>query len=276
MVCILPDIENIHDEKRKELVQNKLNSSLEEEAKKFFQISYREFKNINDYIKPWAGKEIYFDSSLGFSFTEAKSRCPAMGGQLPSVHTQEGMNTLSALVNGETIYLGASPVDTRGKGSSPYSCSGSCCLVTLFSSSSTGFLNNWTCAKKYKFACIILGTVSLSVFENKIRMDKMMMKQKEMNSSLFHFIKSMENRTLISIESEKRILNRLNTLETEMTLILFFLCPLFVIIVLLTVLLSLHFRQIKFRSHNSSHLDVLYECNDNDGSLEISRSGKCT
>lgn len=231
MVCILPDVENITDEERKQLVEYIHESSNEDEVKAILQTGYRQFKNVDGYTKQWMNKKVYFNPKLDVTFYEARSMCTAMGGKMPSVHSREEMNELTDLIDGEPSYLGVNPEDNSGKGSSPFNktttytwqdgspfedlgwypeeprCRRSCCSVVLFHLSIGGVLSDYSCSTKLKFTCIITD-LNLPFFTSKAEIIKNI---RELKGQHFLIPTTIE-------EKEKSFKEKLESLEESMEL----------------------------------------------------------
>lgn len=237
MVCILPDVKNVEDEVRKELVQTILESSSEEDVKIILDFSlalFHSFRRDNRYIKyrEWSGQDIYYNQKQ-VTFFEAVAQCSDMGGQMPSVHSREEMNSLSKLVNNEPIYLGSYPVDNSGISSTPFDptkiytwqdnstfeplewrrnwpdCREKCCYVALYDSA----LYDSVCSNKLRFVCI--GPFSLN-FKNEYIIHKSMMKLKKMNKNVSLSMQLLKNETLTMIQAQDEQLQlKLSTLENR-------------------------------------------------------------
>lgn len=179
MVCILPDFKIINNEEWKELIQSIIDSSSEEEVRTILQINYRKFKNIDEFIKPWMGKEVYFNPTLELPVNEVRSKCSSMGGELPYVTTQQEKDSLRTLLketllrrnkrNEISIFTCGHGTDLEATLNSPnYHCNISCFFT------SQKITIDASCPNLSNFICIVPGTVSLSAKVNQIKIIKIL------------------------------------------------------------------------------------------------------
>lgn len=297
-VCILPAVKNITDEEKKQLVQSILDSSSEKDVKMILDLKYDEIRNgglnINKYIqyRAWMGKDVYFDPSWRATFYEAMIWCSALGGQLPSVHSQQEMDSLNALADGVPVHLGAYPVDTRYEGSAPYN------RTTTFAwqDGSTFQLLNWfhnnpdekgpctsllldlkedfhswlkalrdaPCEEKYNFVCILptnrvitkVQNVVNRLYQKQIKINKNMIELEEANQNIFLSMQSVES----SLESIQ---------DTNIIIL-----TLFGIIFLILAGLLLFLYNLKKRlNYSSNNSRVLYKSDGDNSLLSISPRG---